>query len=326
MSYLHSYLPYLFGNKKTHSFTFPQALDWGKLSFEEHLIFHALKGSLGEFLQTLTIKDLSELQVFHLFGFHEYLPKIFLEELVLAYFCEWKLFQDSTHRHKELDAHELQEILNFKNLKLSVFALLHSDRNRPGKLFVRRPNGSFVHKSDGSLWSIPVLGLSGKGLPFNHSNGCTPCGVYTLDSVMPEANRLFDFGKFRRLIVNFISKSQDEVVIKDLLPRAHHTKLWWSQCLVGRELGRSLLRIHGTGDVNKRPLSLHFPMVPTSGCLATVETNFFGLWKRNHQRELLDCLMSALSLPNTFENESKIHGVLYVIDFDGKFQALEFRE
>ena len=170
-----------------------------------------------------------------------------------------------------------------------------------------------------------MLGISGRGLPFNHSNGTTPAGVYAINSVMPEANHNYEFGKFRRLIVDFLKSSIHEENIKQFLPRSHHKADWWSQAVVARELGRSLLRIHGTGRVNKNPFSPYFPMIPSSGCLTVTERSLLGLAQTDHQRQFLDTLMEALNLPKTYENESKIHGVLYVIPFDGKYQALEFK-
>ncbi|MBY0414203.1 MAG: hypothetical protein K2Q18_08560, partial [Bdellovibrionales bacterium] len=113
--------------------------------------------------------------------------------------------------------------------------------------------------------------------------------------------------------------------IKQFLPRTHHARHWWAQGLVGRELGRSLLRIHGTGTVNKNPFSSYYPMIPSSGCLTTTERNFMGFFKTTHQRELLDCLMAAEGNLVTLENESKIHGILYVVEFDDTYQALEFK-
>lgn len=324
MNTLKTFLPYLFGNNKGKSYILPQGLDWNKLTFEESLMFHTLAHTLPHYLNTLDISRLTPADVFHLFGFHEYLPAEFFVSLKSHHSKEWQLFLES-FIEDELTTSEIQELLNFKANKLSVFAFLHTDRSRPGKMLVRTPDGRFVTDHEGHLWSIPVLGLSGRGLPFNHSNGHTPRGVFTIDSVMPEANLPYEFGEFRRLIVNFIQSSPGEYQIKKWLPGTHHEMHWWKQCLVARELGRSLLRIHGTGRKNYNPLEPFFPMVPTSGCLATSEVNFFGLYKTTHQRNLLDTLMAAQGLEVSAANESKIHGLLYVIEFDGRFQTLEFR-
>ena len=142
---------------------------------------------------------------------------------------------------------------------------------------------------------------------------------------MPEANKNYEFGAFRRLIVNFLQNSPGEENIKQFLPRTQHNSSWWLPSIVGRELGRSLFRIHGTGKVNKNPFTPYFPMIPSSGCLTTTERIFMGLVQINDQRLLLDTAMEALELLPSYENELKIHGLLYVIEFDDTYQALEFQ-
>ncbi len=324
MNYLKTFLPYLFGNKVGKSFELPRSIDWGSLNFEETLMFHTLQGTLEDFTTTLTISELTPKQVFHLFSFRNHLARNFFADLKKHFHAEFDLFTEAL-KGEVLKPHEVQELLDYKTHQLSLFALFTKDRSKPGRLFIRKPDGTFVHKDNGDLWSVRVLGTSGRGLPFNHSNGTTPCGVFSVDSVMPEANKTYEFGVFRRLIVNFLPASPKEENLKQFLPKTHHSHIWWKPCLVGRDLGRSLLRIHGTGRINKNPFSPHFPMIPSSGCLTTTERSFMGIVKINDQRLLLDALMSALKLPQTFENESKIHGLLYVIEFDGTYQALEFK-
>ena len=318
MNYLKTFLPLLFGNKKGKSFSLPAELDWSKLNFEEKLMFHTLGQTLATFVHELDVKSLSMKEIFHLFTFHEYLPIEFFNELKVRHASEWELFKASLSPEL-MGTEELQDLLNFNPGKLSIIALLHHDRHRPGKILIRKSDGNFHLDKSGHLWSIPVLGLSSRDLAFNHSNGNTPQGVYSIDAVMPEANNPFEFGVHRRLIVNFLPE------FHQYLPPSHFELDWWKQSVVGREMGRSLLRIHGTGRKNNNLMSPHFPMVPTSGCLATTEVNFMGIYQNFDQRKLLDTLMEASGLTISFENESKIHGLLYVVEFDGKFQALEFR-
>lgn len=325
MNYLKTFLPYLFGNKKGKSYTLPLDLEWDKLNFEERLMFHALQNNLKILTDSLVISELTTPQIYHLLTFKDYLPIAFLNDLIGSNTNECNLFQKATTKSSVLSKTSVQEIINHKTNKLSLIAIFKNDRTLPGRIFVRRADGSFVHKSNGDLWSIKVLGTSSRGLPFNHSNGRTPTGVYTVDSVMPLANKPDDFGKHRRLIVNFLTKSPNEENIKQLLPGSQHESPWWLPSVIGREMGRSLLRIHGTGRLNKNPFSSYFPMIPSSGCLTTTEVKFTDLFQINDQRQLLDTIMTALNLVNTYENELKIHGLLYVIEFDGTYQALEFR-
>lgn len=324
MNYLKTFLPYLFGNKKGRSFCLPENINWQELNFEETLMFHALSGSLHDFFSKINLKNLSSKEVLHLLNFKEYLNQKDVQDIYDFFPKEFELHLLAT-KAVALNVQELQEVLDYKNFSLTIFALFTKGRRSPGKLFIRDESGRFFLDEKNHIWTIPILGLSGRGLPFYASNGDTPAGIYSIDSVMPEANKPYEFGEFRRLIVNFLTKSPEEENIKQFLPSKHRNKNWWKPAVLARELGRSLLRIHGTGRVNKNPLTPFFPMVPTSGCLATLELKYGNLVKIKHQRKLLDALMKASNLSETFENESKIHGILYVIDFDGTYQALRFR-
>ncbi len=327
MNYLKTFLPYLFGNKKGKSLEIPlpQVIPWPTLSFEEILMFHTFQNTLNLHLKSIELLQLSKKERFHLFNFIDFLNSD-LSKLVKSTFSDdYDLYLRSVKR-PPLNAVELQELLNFKNGTLSVFAILSTDRTKPGVLVVRDPEGQFQKDKDQNIWSIPILGLSGRGLPFNHSNGCTPSGVFKIDSVMPMADKNYEFGEFKRLIVNFVGPSFQEEDILKLLPKSHTQLNWWTPCIVGRELGRSLLRIHGTGRKNFNPLTSYYPFVPTSGCLATNEASFLGtgIGKAQDQRLLLNTLLNALNLPVTEENESKIHGLLYVVEFSDNLAALRF--
>lgn len=324
MNYLKTFLPILFGNKAGKSYKLPENLNWESLSFEETLMFHTLQGTLEEFIKTLSFSSLTSKEAYHLLSFRHYLPASFVKELRERFSLESKTFDESLQK-EVLKAEEVQELLDYRTHQLSLFALFSKDRSRPGRLFIRKADGHFYTKENGDVWSVRVLGTSGRGLPFNHSNGTTPCGVFSVDSVMPEANKQKEFGVFRRLIVNFLKGSPNEENLKQFLPKSHRERIWWKPAIVGRDLGRSLLRIHGTGMINKNPFSPYFPMIPSSGCLTTTERSFLGVIKITDQRLLLDALMDSLKLPQAFENESKIHGLLYVIEFDGTYQALEFK-
>lgn len=185
MNYLKTFLPYLFGNKVGKSFVFPADIDWDKLNFEESLIMYSLNNDIDSFINTLDITSLLPSQIFHLFGYKDQLDHYFFTNLTSFYPEEYELFLKAK-KGEVLNQREVQEILDYKNYKLSMFAIFSSDRHKPGRIFVKDSYGRFVHNSNGSVWSIPILGVSSRALPFNHSNGTTPCGVFTVDSVMPE--------------------------------------------------------------------------------------------------------------------------------------------
>lgn len=301
MNYLKTYLPYLFGNKKRQPYKIPKDIPWESLSFEETLMFHALTNLLKTYIQEINPKTLTRQQIFHLFNFTNLFSKDFKDE--------YKIFTEAVNA-KALSVKDLQDILNFKNNKLSLYAIVPSNRRHLGKLLIKKSNGEFVKDTSGNIWSISILASSGRGLPFHHSNGQTPMGIYSIDGVMPEANKNYEFGQFRRLIVNFTDS-------KKWLPISQVNKSWWKQAEVAKELGRSLLRIHGTGRLNRNPFTSFFPFVPTSGCIATNEES-------QDQRYLLDTLMSAQDLKVCYENESNINAILYVLEYNDSFQKLIF--
>ena len=165
-------------------------------------------------------------------------------------------------------------------------------------------------------WSQESLGHSRHRKDFHQTNGNTPSGVWRIDSVMPSADQQRVFGKFRRLIINFVGHSQDEINIKKLLPTMTHNHSWWHEGVVARNNGRGLFRIHGTGLRSSRFRS-YFPLVPTAGCVAQSENTYNKIIYRD-QRLLLDQLMVASGLDPIYENETEILGLLYVIDIDKK--------
>jgi hypothetical protein len=80
-------------------------------------------------------------------------------------------------------------------------------------------------------------------------------------------------------------------------------------------MGRNLLRIHGTGKINTDKQTPYYPFMRTSGCIAQRENTYDGLTYVD-QRNLLDSIMKAMDLAATFENETNIKGILYLVELD----------
>lgn len=316
MSYLKEYLPYLFGNKVGQKPMLPEILYFDELSFEEKLMFSTFKGEQNKLFHSLNLFELSAKERFHLINFYQFFDASIKREIDAKLHEERKFYRDALH-FDLLGIKGAEELLARETAELTVYVALRKNREELGRLIIKKANGEFYRKRNGKIWSIPILGLSSRGLSFHHTNGCTPCGVYRINGVMPEANKFEEFGRYRRLVLDFIEESPDEEKLKTYLPMNHYERHWWKQSVLARTLGRSLLRIHGTGLKNKKFFSKYYPFVPTSGCLATNEVE--SLFKKIHQqRELLDALMDAQELPINFENESHIKALLYVFELDDK--------
>lgn len=213
---------------------------------------------------------------------------------------------------------EMSDVLNGSyqsGIKLYMFC--RTNRLYPCLMVMRDARGDVVRNADGSLWTHKALASSKHGFPSYSRNGNTPTGVMTIDSVMPTADQGISFGKFRRLILNFLPKSSNESLIKSLLPESSRKEEWWKAGVVARDMNRDLLRIHGTGKLNTDSESPWFPFMQTSGCIAQRE-NSYGDNTFKDQRELLDTMMTAMNLSPDYQNETAIKGIFYITELDAE--------
>jgi hypothetical protein len=142
---------------------------------------------------------------------------------------------------------------------------------------------------------------------------------------MPQANRQGAFGKFRRMILDWIPTSIKEKNMSHFLPKSSLKSLWWKQASIARDNGRKHLRIHGTGRVNDDKESSYYPHVPTSGCISTREGKYSNINYKD-QRNILDTMMQAMSLAPVYSNEVELKGVLYVMNLDDQKAAVSSEE
>lgn len=198
-----------------------------------------------------------------------------------------------------------------------LFLFCRQDRRYHCLLMLKDSNGELVREGSGKFWSLPALALARKGKPATVKEGYTPSGVYTIDSVMPEADRQIVYGQYRRLIMNFIPKSNNEALLKSFLPAVLRDSDWWQESKVARDIGRTALRIHGAGFKNYNPFSKHYPFVKTVGCISMREGQYGSKYYQD-QRILLDEMMKAQGLTPKYENETAIRAVLYVIEINNR--------
>lgn len=210
---------------------------------------------------------------------------------------------------------------NYKN-GIRLYMFCRHNREYPCLMVMKDSSGDWVKDDQGRVWTQPKLAMSRRGLPSHQVNGETPQGVYTIDSVMPETNRQLVFGKYRRLILNFINQSRSEKDLLSLIPKSVQGMTWWRQSVVARDVGRSLLRIHGTGILNVDPASNWFPFFPTSGCVASRENTYSGVGYHD-QRSLLDTMMMGMNLNPEYRNETRLKGLLYVVNLDSREEAVK---
>jgi hypothetical protein len=224
---------------------------------------------------------------------------------------------DIFHRTPDVSTYMNGEYV--KSVKIFIFC--RSNRIYPCLLTMRDAHGEVVRNEDGSLWTHKALASSKQGLPSYTRNGNTPAGIFTIDSVMPTADQQMSFGKFRRMILNFVPKSKNETLLRSLLPRTSHDADWWKATVTARDVGRNLFRIHGTLKINTDPTVPYFPFMRTSGCIAQRENTYEDV-TYSDQRILLDKIMMALNLEPVYANEPKVKGILYIVEIDDTDEAV----
>ncbi len=79
----------------------------------------------------------------------------------------------------------LQTLLraSFYNAVTIVFSIQRKNRNYPGLVIVRQPNGKFYRNEDNSIYNIPQLARTTTNLPYYFTNGNPPQGIYKIKSI-----------------------------------------------------------------------------------------------------------------------------------------------
>ena len=179
-----------------------------------------------------------------------------------------------------------------------LYVLCHPNRYVLCQAVLKDSKGEFLREPDptgktaGKLWSVPLLLRSQHNLAWNFFRGNTPQGIYRLQGLVdqPDDEFFLAYGQFP--LVNVFAPFESGV--KEFLPRkpgkftenintyqALLPPTWrnhWGlqQSYWAGKLGRSLIRIHGSGESpdffsGKGNYSDSYSWNPTIGCLSALE-------------------------------------------------------
>ena len=228
------------------------------------------------------------------------------------------LVLQTTFAHAALSPFQIDDLLkNFNsNGKTVLFVFCREDRSFPCLSMIRLQNNNLYQEdSKTEKWSLPLLAESVERKAYYEVEGNTPQGIFKINGVMPFADNFEDFGKFRRLILDFLSPDSNDEESMKMIPSNLLALPWWHEASVARDMGRRLFRIHGVGIENLYPRSHEYPFVPTWGCLTTREGLVGGVQFQD-QRIMLDSLMIAQGLTPSDQNELLIQSYAVVIDIN----------
>ncbi len=227
------------------------------------------------------------------------------------------------------------EILNqlfskfFLPNQIVMYSLQRENRDYPGMVLIRNPDGKFVSDSAGNIFHVPQLARSISNLPGYLRNGNTPQGIF----------RMYGFGVS---MSNFIGPTANiqmgmpvELSLQKFLDDSTILDSVWTmdyyQKLIPQKLkdflplynsyysglaGRSEIIAHGTTiDPNFYSGKPYYPLTPTEGCLCTKEI-WNGKRLASDQQKLVNGLLKA----------GGANGYCIVIDLDDKNAPVTMKE
>jgi len=211
-----------------------------------------------------------------------------------------------------------------------LYVICQPDRGVLCQAVLKDRRGQFV-RENGQLWSVPLLSRSIHGLGWNFVRGQTPQGIYRIEGVMPQSEDQFfrAYGQFPlvKLFMPFEPGVQEFLpgrkgsfkgslsAYQALLPPSWRHYFPMQQSFWAGKIGRSLFRIHGSGEApeffssNQRyPVSNGWN--PTIGCLSALELyDEAGRLQRADMPKILNALSTV--------GGKSISGYLVLVEIPG---------
>lgn len=189
-----------------------------------------------------------------------------------------------------------------------LYSFQRPNRDYPGLVIVRGPDGHFVRDSTGALFAVPQLARAISNLPFYLTNGNTPQGVYRMSGFdvsrsrfigptpniqlsMPYEIRVDSF------IIPYLP-GDDTLWTRDayrlLLPPSWQDYFPVYESYYAGKAGRTAIIAHGTTiDPEYYRGEPYYPQTPSLGCLCAFESwsPLDGHRLRSDQQRLVDAVM-----------------------------------
>lgn len=196
--------------------------------------------------------------------------------------------------------------------QLHLYVICSRDRGVLCQTVLKDRQGNFVRQG-GQLWSMPLLLRSIHGVRWNFVRGDSPQGIYRIESIVPQPDDEFfrAYGQFS--LINLYVPHEpgareflpgrsgtftgDVNAYRALLPPSWRNYFPIQQSYWAGRIGRSLFRIHGTGESpdffkgKERYPQESYNWNPSIGCLSALELyDQTGTLQQAHMPELLRVL------------------------------------
>ena len=253
------------------------------------------------------------------------------EKFAARNFSDWKnnpilfmLYTKLYYAHKKINRPSLVDLLahNFAEDKYVLFSLQRSNRDYPGLLIIRKPDGKFLRNDKGSIFNVSQLARAISNLPGYLTNGNTPQGIFSVQGIDTSKNVFIGRTPNIQLVLPFEADAKqffhstenlvwDESLYKKLLPKSWQEYTPIYEAFYAGKAGRNEIIAHGTTiDLDYYVDQPYYPHTPTLGCLCTVE-----VWNTDDGKRIYSdqsALIEALKNLNAFK------GYLIVAEIDDK--------
>jgi hypothetical protein len=190
-----------------------------------------------------------------------------------------------------------------------MYSFQRTDRDYPGLVIVRKPDGHFVRDSAGKIFSVAQLARSITNLPFYLTNGNTPEGIYRMSGFDVSRSRFIGPTQNIQLSMPYeipvdsflVTPAPDDTTwtidkYRALLPASWQQYKPAYQAYYAGDAGRTAIIAHGTTiDPAYYKGQIYYPWTPSQGCLCTHESwsPETGLRLESDQQKLVDAVRQA---------------------------------
>lgn len=206
-----------------------------------------------------------------------------------------------------------------------IFSFQRHDRNYPGLLVIRKQDGTFLRRADGSLFAIQQLARSMSNCPGYLTNGSTPQGIFSVQGIGKSDNSFIGPTPTLHIQLPFEASVQkyfhghnlgtdkwDKNLYTNLLPNSWQSYVPIFEAYAAGEVGRGSIICHGTTiDTDFYKGQPYYPNTPSMGCLCALE-----MWSKEDGH----CIYSdQLALLNAYSSlNSPKDGYLVVVELDNQ--------
>jgi hypothetical protein len=212
----------------------------------------------------------------------------------------------------------------------TIFSFHRLNRNHPGILVIKKPDGNFLRREDGTIFHISQIGRSISNLPSFLFNGNTPQGFFSIQNIYPLQNEVI--GPTPAIITNlphevsvnnfFHGKKKGKWNLNlylELFPPSWRNYFPIQESYHAGQIGRSAIFSHGTTiDPEFSKGKPYYPNSPTKGCLSAKE-----IWSKENGKLIYSEQTALLKEIQKFPNTN---GLLVVIDLDNQEKPVTLDE